>query len=248
MLVATTDAAVFSIFRPDLGRAMIGRQDGVLHVLDLERRSEEQRITAHRGAVHAIAGLDDRRLATAGADGVLAILERATMELQRSIPIADEKLRAIAVAPGGSHLALACGDGTVRVLEAVDLNEIHTFHGHEGGATAVAWHPWRPVLCSGGKDGHLRCWSMQSGTQVLGVPIHRSTVYAIVFNGDGSLMASCSRDRTVKVWDARTFEPVQRLDRSSGGHSHSVNALLWSGGTLLSAGDDRTIVAWDQNG
>jgi WD40 repeat protein len=48
-----------------------------------------------------------------------------------------------------------------------------------------------------------------------------------------------------KLWDAGTMAPMARLDRPAGGHQHSVNALMWCGDALVTAGDDRTLVAWE---
>ena len=52
----------------------------------------------------------------------------------------------------------------------------------------------------------------------------------------------------MKIWDANSFEVLQRLENTEKvGHRHSVNKLLWLSGNdiLLSAGDDRSIVAWE---
>ncbi len=39
------------------------------------------------------------------------------------------------------------------------------FHGHAGHVGAVAFHPSQPLLASGGVDGTLRLWSLQSGAE-----------------------------------------------------------------------------------
>jgi len=138
------------------------------------------------------------------------------------------------------------------------FNELHTLPAHQvaaapgvdasaTGATALALHPQKPVLVSGGKDGHLRTWRTDQGFgALLELPAHKASIYRIAFSPDGNLMATASRDKTAKLWDASTLAPVGRLDRSAGGHTHSVNALLWCGATLITAGDDRRILAWSQ--
>lgn len=248
-LVATVDSAVFALHH-DARRSLlfIGKQDGGIHVIDLAGRREVRAIVAHRNAVHAFRALGPDRLASCGADGVLNVWRSPTMELERSIPIIDGKLRAMAVTPDGRSLAIACGDGTVRMLETHDMNEVRTIDAHEVGSTSLAWHPEKPVLCSGGKDGHLRLWPAGTNVPVLSFPAHRTSIYAIAFDPTASICATASRDKSAKLWDARTWDPVQRLDRTAGGHTHSVNALLWSDGALITAGDDRGILAWDQNG
>lgn len=248
-LVATVDNAIFSLhFDATHQLLFIGGQDGGLHVIDLAVRREVRAIAAHRRAVHAIRALGSDRLASCCADGVLNVWRTPDMAPERSIPIIDGKLRAMALSPDGGSLAIACGDGTVRVLETRDLNEVRTIDAHEGGATSLAWHPTKPVLCCGGKDGHLRMWPKATSSPLLSMAAHRSTLYGIAFNLEGTLCATASRDRTVKLWEANTFDPLQRLDRADGGHGHSVNALLWVEDLLVSASDDRTIIGWAQNG
>jgi len=252
-LVAQLPSPVFALCALGVHAFAAGTSVGELFIVDLSARKALQRLAAHASAIHAIATLGPDRMATAGADGRLAVWMRqgGSWTMQRSMPITDAKLRGLSVSADGEWLALACGDGSVRLLDTVLFNEAGTFSGHEGGANCVAFHPQKAVLLSGGKDGHLRAWSMREPKQeLLSVPAHRSALYMIAFDPIGQRCATASRDKTAKVWDARALEPVQRLDARAGGHAHSVNALAWIGDTLITAGDDRRLIRWspDQNG
>ncbi len=141
---------------------------------------------------------------------------------------------------------MACGGGTVRVLDTTDLNEHHTLDAHEGGALCAAFHPTKPVLLTGGKDGHLRLWhATEKHRALLAIPAHKAAIYHIAFHGNGMRTATAGRDKSAKLWDATSLDPLARLDRQAGGHGHSVNAVLWVNDTLITAGDDRNIIAWD---
>jgi WD40 repeat protein len=167
--------------------------------------------------------------------------------------LCDTKLRDLALPPDGAWLAVACGDGCVRVLDTDLFNEHATIEAHgtaamagePHGATAVAWHPHKPVLLSGGKDGHLRAWhATDRFRRVQDIAAHKGGIYRIAFDAQGARLATASRDKTAKLWDARSLDPLARLDLRAGGHTHSVNDVLWCGGAWLTCGDDRRVIAW----
>lgn len=72
---------------------------------------------------------------------------------------------------------------------------------------------------------------------------HASYVNALVFSPDGSLLASGSADKTIKLWNVATGKAVQALR----GHTSFVNALAIShdGQMLVSGSADRTIKIWN---
>jgi len=259
MALATVDEAVFSVlYMPHHRMLVVGTEGGALHVIDLRDKQEKHcfRGVHHRGVFDLVA-VDDDRFACAGGDGSLSIWRMSATgvrcRLERQIPLCEEKLRGLAVGQGGRLVAVACGDGRIRVLDTHLFNENVTLEGHPEGALAVAFHPTKPVLVSSGKDGHLRSWMLNGNNrQLLALPAHRSAIYRIAFRSDGALLASAGRDKAVKLWDGRNLDPMWRHESRSGGHTHSVNAVLWMDDLLLSAGDDRVIRAFStrsyQNG
>jgi WD40 repeat protein len=224
----------------------IGNSEGGLHVVDLHEGEELRHLHAHRLGIFRILPLGKDRIVCSGGDGAISVWKVPTMELERQIPLSEEKVRGLAVNADGSLLAVACLDGRVHVLETRDLNTRHTIEAHERGAASVCWHPSKPALISGGRDGHLRFWRTDADFKPLrAIPAHRANIYGIAFSPDTNLCATASRDKSVKLWDAASFEPVDRFELKQGGHTHSVNAVHWRpDGTLISAGDDRTIRVW----
>ncbi len=227
-------------------RLFIGTDSGSLHVVDLRDRKEIQLLQHQHKGLYAIQPLPHDRLACAGGDGTLAVYQQGErLTLLRIIPMIEGKLRGFALNGDGTWLAVACGDGTVRVLDTEHFNELHTHRAHEGGALAVAFHPSKPALVSGGKDGHLRLWHLDEDQhELLALAAHKSSIYRVAFNAEGTVCATASRDKSAKYWAADSFAPLKRLDRAAGGHSHSVNALLWVGDVLITGSDDRSVLAW----
>lgn len=236
----------------DGGALFIGTANGDLHAIDLAGKRLLSSVAAHPKGVYAIAELPGGGLATAGGDGSLCLWQRGGPGLEgplRRIPLADAKARALALAPQARLLAAATGDGALHLVDAGTLNAVATWPAHEGGTTSAAFHPAKPVLMSGGKDGHLRAWRLDPpGQQALAVAAHRGSIYAIAC-GEGRI-ATASRDKTIGLWDSASLTLLQRLGPAEGGHRHSVNAAAFDGDGLVTAGDDRRVLRWPraQNG
>ncbi|KAF4042110.1 Anaphase-promoting complex subunit 4 WD40 domain [Phytophthora infestans] len=73
---------------------------------------------------------------------------------------------------------------------------------------------------------------------------HSRKVYALGFNCDGSMLASGSNDRSIRIWDPFTERELMELR----GHSDSILSLAWDPTTpnrLASTGSDKTVRFWD---
>ncbi|HDS29066.1 MAG TPA: WD40 repeat domain-containing protein, partial [Candidatus Acetothermia bacterium] len=86
-------------------------------------------------------------------------------------------------------------------------------------------------------------FGLAAGEDVRTLDDHTDLVRSVAFNPEGTLLASGSKDSTIKVWDVESGEVLATL----AGHVGMVRSVLFSpDGTLLaSAGADGAVRFWD---
>ncbi len=188
--------------------------------------------------------LNNQKIYTCSSSGEIAMWDFNNFELLKKGIITSGKVRSLALSKDETELALACGDGSIRIFDAVTLDEKIKINAHENSCNCVCFHPNGKYLISGGRDAHLRIWNTKNYSKFMEIPAHNYAIYSIAFSPDEKLFATASRDKTAKIWDANDFSFLSRIDREkSDAHSHSVNKVLWlNSNELLTAGDDRKIM------
>ena len=146
-----------------------------------------------------------------------------------------------------SKVKVTGNDGSMAVLSLPDCRIVNRFQAHQKdfSVNTVVYSPDEKFLLSGSRDAHLNIFSSDNYSLVKSIPAHNYAIYDIAFHFSQKIFATASRDKTIKLWDAETFEVIERLDKEQyNGHTHSVNRLLWMENNLISSGDDRSIIVW----
>lgn len=106
-------------------------------------------------------------------------------------------------------------------------------------------------LISGGRDAQLKVWSLPDYQLINNIAAHMFSVYTIAFHPTQPYFATCSQDKSIKLWGSDDFKlyKILSLEKNTEGHFHSINKLIWSsdGQYLISTGDDRQVMVWEFN-
>ena len=154
---------------------------------------------------------------------------------------------AVSYSPGGSILAAAHRDQTVRLWDINNVNNLPvTFTGHTSEIHTVTFSPDGNMLASGSADKTIRLWQPHTSienNQLIAILPYRDTINTVDFSPGNRMIAGGSEDGTIQIWDAGTGDRIYEFE----GHTDSVWAVDFSPNSqiLISASLDGTIQLWD---
>ncbi len=147
---------------------------------------------------------DGRRLVTGDRGGFVAIRDAATGAEIRRVRASRAPIEGIDLAPGGSMVAVAGGDG-VSLWDFPELaRRIHSIPVDDGGPRfeGVAFsHDGRQFATVGGADHHVRVWDTRTGRLQRSEYHHKDErVLGVAFAPDARKLLSTGSDQTARLW------------------------------------------------
>ncbi|CAC22605.1 small subunit processome, U3 snoRNP-associated protein Utp1 [Schizosaccharomyces pombe] len=103
----------------------------------------------------------------------------------------------------GNVLFSSSLDGSVRAWDLIRYRNFRTFTAPSRVQfSCIAVDPSGEIVCAGSQDSfEIFMWSVQTGQLLETLAGHEGPVSSLSFNSSGSLLASGSWDKTVRIWD-----------------------------------------------
>ena len=208
-------------------------------------------LEGHTDAAYRVAiSPEGATLASGSRDGTVRLWDTKTLEEIATLEMSGRKnqITSLAFSPDGSLLAVGVLErGVIALWDVASRRLAGTLEGHTRWNTTLAFSPDGGRLVSGslGGEDNIKVWDVASW-QLLGeLRGHTESVRQVAFSPDGRTLASCSTDRTIRIWDLAALKERYRLVRIGGG---SISSIAFSPDGRILAADatmEGLIVLWD---
>ncbi|MGH7170973.1 MAG: WD40 repeat domain-containing serine/threonine protein kinase [Gemmataceae bacterium] len=228
------------------GTLASGSEDGRIVFWDAATFAEERFVTlANNGAVRGLSFLPaDRTLAAISADKTLTLWDPATgiQTGGRFFPDDAAEPCSLAFAPDRDYWwAIGLIDGRT-LLWNHEVKDQHELKGHTKPVRAVAFSRDGKLLATGGEDGCLKLWDVQSGEERGTLAENLGPIASVAISSDGRLLAAVGADSILRLWDLGSHRSRSQL-RLEVGELRGV-AFSPDNKTLAVCGDDHKVRLW----
>lgn len=159
----------------------------------------------------------------------------------------NEKIRNLDISKNRNLLITGSNDNYLRIYQLNNYEFINQIEAHTLGVSAVAFSIDAGLLISGSKEANVKIWDRLFNC-TKEIAAHLFPVYEIAIHPTMPYFATCSRDKSIKIWRIDDFSLFKNLslDKNSNAHQLSVNKIDWSfdGQLLLSVSDDKLLKVW----
>lgn len=158
----------------------------------------------------------------------------------------------LAFHPKFNLLCTASEDNTIVIWDAESGSYERTLKEHTDIVYGMAFNPSGTILATCSADTRVLLWDFNPESEtkykvVKSLLGHDHTVSACCWSGNGELLFTASRDKSIKMWEVSTGHVKKSYEGGDDGHTDWVRDIKLSPdeSQMVSCGFDQTVKVWD---
>ena len=223
---------------------LCGTQDGKILVIDLIENTLIKYLDLGNASIFDLI-INDKEIIVALGDGNILWLDINSFNINKLMKVSTKSIRTLSHNENEKKLFAGSSDNCIYIIDTIKSSVITKLTGHKNSVFCTSIFNKNKII-SGSRDAQLASWNMDAQSLDKIVVAHMATINSLSINPSNNLLATASRDKTIKLWEADTLKLLKVIeDQKMPAHQRSVNKILWlDDNYLISASDDTKVILW----
>eukprot|EP01087_Luapelamoeba_hula_P022214 TRINITY_DN7906_c0_g1_i1.p1 TRINITY_DN7906_c0_g1~~TRINITY_DN7906_c0_g1_i1.p1 ORF type:complete len:601 (+),score=60.46 TRINITY_DN7906_c0_g1_i1:221-1804(+) len=191
-------------FHPNENHVVTGGYDKTVRLFDVRTGVQSRSFVGHSASVSCAIFNPHGNLVISGSkDNTIKYWDIASGLCIKTYSTHLGEVTSIASSQNGSLLLSASKDNSNRLWDVRTARPIRRFKGHQNTSKnfmRVAFGPNEALVLGGSEDGLIYVWDIETANILHKLGGHDGMVYSAKWHAQQSLIASCSDDKTVRLW------------------------------------------------
>ncbi|CAD8108378.1 unnamed protein product [Paramecium primaurelia] len=154
-------------------------------------------------------------------------------------------ITSLAITSDSKVLVMGSSEGYIKFLDMETKKFIKKLKGHNDHVSSLHFNNQNNCLLSSGWDANLIMWNIDQKDIVMKLfkKEHEAKIYCVQYSYDNQIIASCSLDKTIRLWD---IHGLAQIGQPLMGHSEKVDWIQFTPQYLISCSQtEKNIIVWD---
>eukprot|EP00210_Caulerpa_lentillifera_P000489 g472.t1 len=192
-----------------------GGDDMKLNVWVIGSLVPQKSLLVNKSPVEAVCfDPSDEYVATGSTNSVVTLWDLPNEKAGRTFDGHHTAVKTVQFHPNkGYYIVSGAVDSSVKIWDVRRKSCVHTFNGKSSkAATRATYSPDGKWIAAGFANGEVELWDIRRRTQVMSFSQHRRRVSGIEFHPNECIMATCSQDGHVRLWDLENSEMIDKIN------------------------------------
>lgn len=246
LLEGFTNYALCLSWAPDNICLAAGTHQNTVDIWDIGERKIRFSLKGHQDSVNTLSWSSDGKwLASGSYDGQVMIWNLTSPDPIETLGVNDSSIQAVLFSNDSKTMAAGSRNGRIKLWSAQTFKSLETIDTHSQGVFSLAWSGDDRWLAVGYGNGHILLRNSQKREERI-LTGHRGVVTGLAIHAKLNLLASKSKDNTIRIWDIGLSKELLVIDAFHSGYNQA-NLGFHPDKPLLAclADEEKRIYIWE---
>lgn len=220
-----------------------GSDDKTIKIWDFSTQQEIFCFNQHNDSIFALdISINNSILVSSGKEKLIFVWDLENKILKKKLEGHTDTVFSVKLLKNCKSAISGSADYTVRLWDIENYSQLNIIKTNCGMIESICLNPKESILAVADRNNLIHIWDFARNEKIGILKGHKSWVKSVVF-GTNTLLASCSLDGSIKIWDCKQKIQVKTLKNRSGGvRCVGFNKeCTW----IVSGSDNNSLQVWD---